>query len=101
MSFLEFDHALVRACVEGRPYAWEDFVDRFMELAIHVVEHVAERRAVKLDEEEKIEICEAIFRAFRYNRFLLLREFSFQSRVSTYLVVVARRVAVALIAEPA
>ena len=75
MSFLEFDHALVRACVEGRPYAWEDFVDRFMELAIHVVEHVAERRAVKLDEEEKIEICEAIFRAFRYNRFQLLREF--------------------------
>ncbi len=101
MAFLEFDHALVRACVAGQRDAWQDFVDRFMELTLHVVEHVAERRGARLNDEDKIELCEAIFRALRYNQFQLLREFSFQSRVSTYLVVVARRLAVALIDDAA
>ncbi len=99
MSFLEYDHAIVRACVEERRDAWEDFVDRFMDLTLRVVESVAERRAKRLDDEEKIEICEAIFRAFRYDRYRLLREFRYKSAASTYLTVVARRLAVALVDE--
>ncbi len=99
MSFLEFDYPIVRACLNHERYAWNDFVDRFMDLTLHVVDHTAQRRGKKLDEQEKIELCEAIFRAFRYNDYQLLREFSFQSAVSTYLTVIARRVACALMAE--
>lgn len=99
MSFLEFDYSVVRACVNHERYAWEDFVDRFMDLALHVVEHTAKRCGKQIDDAEKTELCEAIFRAFRYNDYQLLREFSFHSAVSTYLTVVARRVACALLTE--
>jgi RNA polymerase sigma-70 factor (ECF subfamily) len=98
-SYLELDYPLVRACLEGKKYAWEDFVDRFMDLVVHVVEHTAEKRAKNLSEEEKIELCEAIFRSFRYNDYQLLREFAYRSSVSSYLTVLARRLAVAFLSE--
>ena len=98
-SFLEFDYSLVDRCASGDPRAWEDFVDRFMDLTLRVVDSAAERRARRLSEDERAEMCEAIFRALRYNDFQLLREFSKQSAVSTYLAVVARRVALALLDE--
>lgn len=92
-SFLEFDYPLVRACLNHEPYAWEDFVDRFMDLTLRVIERSAQAHAKVLTEEEKIELCEAIFRSFRYNDYQLLREFRFHSSVSAYLVVLARRLA--------
>ena len=97
-SFLEFDYSIVRACLKNERYSWEDFVDRFMDLTLHVIEHTASRRGKTIDEAEKIELCEAIFRAFRYNNYQLLREFSFKSSVSAYLTVVARRIACAFMA---
>lgn len=96
-SILEFDYALVRACLKHKKFAWEDFVDRFAEQTLRVVERVAEFRRVALSEEEKTELCEAIFRSFRYNDYQLLREFAFRSAVSTYLTVVSYRLAVALL----
>lgn len=96
-SFLELDYALVRACLNREKYAWEDFVDRFMTLTYRVVEYEASRRETDLSEEEKIELCEAIFRSYRYNDFQLLREFAFRSAVSTYLTVLARRLTVAFL----
>ena len=98
-SYLELDYPLIRACLKGQKYAWEDFVDRFMDLVLHVVEHTAEIRRRPLSEEEKIELCEAIFRSFRYNDYQLLREFTFHSSVSAYLTVFARRLAVAFLNE--
>ena len=99
MSFLEFDYSVLRDCLNHERYAWENFVDRFMDLTLHVVEHTAERRGKRLDDREKVELCEAIFRAFRYNDYQLLREFAFHSAASTYLAVVARRIACALMEE--
>ena len=63
MSFLEFDYDVVRGCVANRRYAWEEFVDRFMDLTLRVMERAAERKSIRLDDEQKIELCEAIFRA--------------------------------------
>lgn len=96
-SYLELDYSLVRGCLEGRQYAWEDFVDRFMELVLHTIDHTAEARGIRPSEEERLELCEAIFRSFRYNDYQLLREFAFHSAVSTYLVVLSRRLAVAFL----
>ena len=98
-SYLELDYALVRGLLERKRYAWEDFVDRFMELTLHVIEYTAESRGRELPEEEKLELCEAIFRSFRYNDYQLLREFAFHSSVSTYLTVLTRRLAVAFLSE--
>lgn len=98
-SILEFDYALVRACLKHKKFAWEDFVDRFAEQTLRVVEHAAAVRRVALSEEEKVELCEAIFRSYRYNDYQLLREFAFRCAVSTYLTVLADRLAVASLNE--
>ena len=52
-----------------------------------------------LSDDERAELCEAIFRSFRYNDYQLLREFAFHSAVSTYLTVITRRLAVAFLSE--
>ena len=97
--YLELDYPVIRACLQGKKYAWDEFVDRFMDLVLHVVEHTAELKRRNISEEEKIELCEAIFRSFRYNDYQLLREFAFNSSVSAYLTVFARRLAVAFLSE--
>ena len=98
-SYFELDYALARACLEHRKFAWEDFVDRFMDLTLHTIRHVAGKKGRKLSEEEETELCEAIFRSFRYNDYQLLREFAFQSALSTYLAVLARRLVYAFLEE--
>lgn len=98
-SYLDLDYSLVRGCVENREYAWEDFVDRFMDLVLRTIDHTAESRGVVLKERDRLELCEAIFRSFRYNDYQLLREFAYHCAVSTYLVVLTRRLAVAFLME--
>lgn len=98
-SVIELDHSIIRNCVENRQFAWDEFVDRFAELVLHTIQHTADVRGIVLPEEEKQELCEAIFRSFRYNNFQLLREFAYNSSASSYLVVLARRLAVAFLTE--
>ncbi len=45
MALSEIDRNLLDRCLQRKPRAWEDFVDRFMGLVVHVVSHTA-RRAV-------------------------------------------------------
>lgn len=98
-SYFELDYALARACLEHRKFAWEDFVDRFMDLTLHTIRRVARKKGRTLSEEDETELCEAIFRSFRYNDYQLLREFAFQSALSTYLTVLARRLVYAFLEE--
>lgn len=98
-SYLEADYQIVRDCLNRKKFAWEEFVDRFMDLVLHVIDYTAERRRQTLSDDERAELCEAIFRSFRYNDYQLLREFAFHSAVSTYLTVITRRLAVAFLSE--
>ena len=99
MSFLEFDYSVIRACLNHERYAWEDFVDRFMDLTIHVVEHTASRCGKRVDDKEKTELCEAIFRRFVTTTTSCCANFPFKRGLDVPLTVVARRIAVALITE--
>jgi len=98
-SYYELDYALARACVEHRKFAWEDFVDRFMDLTLHTIRHVANKKSRNLSEEDETELCEAVFRSFRYNDYQLLREFAFQSSLATYLTVLSRRLVYAFLED--
>ena len=98
-SYLEADYQIVRDCLNRKKFAWEEFVDRFMDLVLHVIDYTAERRRRTLSDDERAELCEAIFRSFRYNDYQLLREIAFHSAVSTYLTVITRRLAVAFLSE--
>lgn len=77
-----------------RPGSWEDFVDRFLGLVVHVVNHTAQARSIKLSAADRDDLCGDVFLAVVKEDFALLRRFRGQCSLATYLTVVARRVAV-------
>jgi RNA polymerase sigma-70 factor (ECF subfamily) len=90
----EIDRNLLERCLQRRPRAWEDFVDRFMGLVLHVVNHTAQARSLRISTADRDDMCAEVFLAFINNDFALLRNFRGQSSLATYLTVVARRVVV-------
>jgi RNA polymerase sigma-70 factor (ECF subfamily) len=90
----EIDRNLLERCLQQRPRAWEDFVDRFLGLVIHVVNHTAQARSIRLSTADRDDLCAEVFLAAIDNDFALLRNFRGQCSLATYLTVVARRVVV-------
>lgn len=86
--------AIVKRCIQRTPFAWEDFVDTFMEPVLFVVDQTARRHNVSLGDSQRGRMCEAVFRSFRYNDFQLLREFEGRSSATTYLIILTRRLVV-------
>ena len=48
MALTEIDRNLLKRCLAREPGAWKDFVDRFIGLFVHVIQHTAHVRSVKL-----------------------------------------------------
>jgi hypothetical protein len=94
MSVAELDRELLIRCLDEQPRAWEDFVDRFLGLVLHVVDHTATNRDVRISIEDRNTLCESVFAALGYDNYRLLRNFSERSSLTTYLSVVARRIVV-------
>jgi RNA polymerase sigma-70 factor, ECF subfamily len=94
VTLAEIDRNLLERCLNRKPRAWEDFVDRFMGLVIHVVNHTAQARSVRLTPEDRDDLCAEVFLTIVGNDFALLRNFRSQSSLATYLTVVARRIVV-------
>ena len=90
----EIDRNLLERCLQGKPRAWEDFVDRFMGLVVHVVGHTAQARSVRLTPEDRDDVCAEVFLAVINNDFAVLRNFRGHSSLATYLTVIARRIVV-------
>lgn len=94
MGLSEIDRNLLERCLGHKPRAWEDFVDRFMGLVIHVVTHTAQARSVRLNPEDRDDLSSEVFLAILRNDFAVLRNFRGKSSLATYLTVVARRIVV-------
>ena len=94
MGLSEIDRNLLERCLQKKPRAWEDFVDRFLGLVLHVVRHTAQARSVRLTPEDRDDLCAEVFLMIIKQDFNLLRNFRGQSSLATYLTVVARRVVV-------
>ena len=94
MTFTEIDRNLMRRCLAEEPGAWKDFVDRFMGLFVHVVNHAAYARSVRLTSEDVDDLVAEIFLALLNDDYAVLRRFRGQSSLATYLTVIARRVVV-------
>jgi RNA polymerase sigma-70 factor, ECF subfamily len=90
----EIDRNLLDRCLQRRPRAWEDFVDRFMGLAVHVVNHTAQARGIQISLADRDDLCADVFLAVLENDFAALRNFRGQSSLATYLTVIARRIVV-------
>jgi RNA polymerase sigma-70 factor, ECF subfamily len=90
----EIDRNLLERCLEQKPRAWEDFVDRFMGLVVHVINHTAQARELHISPEDRDDLCGNVFLAIVENDFAILRNFRGQCSLATYLTVIARRVVV-------
>ncbi len=94
MALSEIDRNLLERCLQRKPRAWEDFVDRFMGLVIHVVNHTARARSIRLSAADRDDLCAEVFLGTIKNDFAVLRAFRGRSSLATYLTVVARRIVV-------
>lgn len=94
MALSEFDSKLLDGCLQHQPRCWENFVDRFLGLVIHVIDHSAQSRSVRLTPQDREDLAAEIFLNIVQDNFAVLRRFRRQSSLATYLTVVARRVAV-------
>lgn len=94
MALSDIDRNLLDRCLTRKPRAWEDFVDRFTGLIIHVVNHTARCRSIMLSSADREDLTAEVFLAVVQNDFAVLRHFRGKSSLATYLTVIARRVVV-------
>lgn len=95
MALSEIDRSLLQRCLARKPRAWEDFVDRFMGLVVHVVNHSVQSRSLRLSAEDREDLVAQVFLTVVKDDLAVLRHFRGESSLATYLTVVARRVVVA------
>jgi RNA polymerase sigma-70 factor (ECF subfamily) len=94
VSLSDFDRQLLQRCLTRQSRAWEDFVDRFLGLVVHVIHHTTQVRSVAISSPDIEDLASEVFMAILANDFGVLRRFRGQSSLATYLTVVARRVVV-------
>lgn len=94
MPLRDIDRKLIDRCLGREPGAWRDFVDRYMGLIYHVIEHVAYARSRLLTSEDVEDIAAEIFLKIVDSDYGILRKFKGMSSLPTYLTVIARRICV-------
>lgn len=99
MALSDIDRNLLDRCLSGKPRAWEDFVDRFMGLVVHVVNHTAQCRSLQLSRSDREDLAADVFLTVIDNDMAVLRHFRGHSSLATYLTVIARRVVVRKLVE--
>lgn len=95
MALSEIDRNLLDRCLSRKPRAWEDFVDRFLGLVVHVINHTAQCRSIRISREDCDDLAAEVFLAVVRDDFAALRTFRGDSSLATYLTVIARRVVTA------
>jgi RNA polymerase sigma-70 factor (ECF subfamily) len=80
--------------LDSTPRAWQDFVDRFLGLVIHVTNHTAESRGFTIDRATRDDLVADVFLTLIANDFAVLRRFRRNCSLATYLTVISRRVVV-------
>jgi RNA polymerase sigma-70 factor (ECF subfamily) len=90
----EIDRDLIDRCLRHEPGAWTDFVDRYMGLIYHTINHVAHARSLVLSGADIEDVAAEIFLAIVDDNYEILRRFKGQSSLPTYLTVIARRICV-------
>lgn len=94
MVLSDLDRSLLTRCLSGTAGAWEQFIDRYLPLITHVVTSAGNTRLGAIPEQWRDDIVAEVLLAVIDNDYAVLRQFRGQSSLGTYLVVVARRVAV-------
>jgi RNA polymerase sigma-70 factor (ECF subfamily) len=99
VALSDTDRLLLKRCLANEPDSWKDFADRFLGLFVHVVNHTAHARSVRLAAADVDDLCGEAFLQILANDAAVLRRFRGRSSLSTYLTVVVRRIVVREIAR--
>ncbi len=101
MGLIARDRELIRRCLHHEPGAWNDFVDRFLGLVYHVVQHTADMRSHPLKTEDKEDLAAQVLLQIVENDYAALKQFRGKSSLAAYLSVIARRTSVQQLARRA
>jgi len=88
------DRQLVAECLAGHPAAWDVFLDRFGGLFSFVVDRTAAQRQLTISTADRDDLLADILLEILQRDAAVLRSFRGHSTLATYLVVMARRLAV-------
>ena len=94
MSLSDVDRLLLQRCLDRESRAWENFVDRFVGLVVHVVHRTTAGRGMSIDESTRDDFVAEVFLVLIRHDFAVLRRFRRQCSLATYLTVIARRVVI-------
>lgn len=94
MALSELDRQLLQNCLHHEPHSWERFVDRFLGLVVHVINHTSQSRSIQLATHDAEDLASEVFLTILADDYALLRRFRGESSLATYLTVVSRRVVV-------
>jgi RNA polymerase sigma-70 factor, ECF subfamily len=90
----EIDRKLIDRCLGREPGAWNDFVDRYVGLIYHVIQHVAHARSRVVSQADLEDIAAEILLKVVDDDYDILRRYKGISSLPTYLTVIARRTCV-------
>ncbi len=93
------DSKLIQRCLSHQPGAWNDFVDRYLNLIYRVIHHTAHHRAVTLRPEDVEDLASEVLLQVVANNYAALRHFQGRSSLATYLTVICRRACIHLMAR--
>ncbi|MEK6247275.1 MAG: sigma-70 family RNA polymerase sigma factor [Planctomycetales bacterium] len=94
LALSEFDRNLLERCLTRQPKSWNDFVDRYMGLIVHIIQHVSDAAMIQISKEDRDDLTAEVFLQIVADDFAVLRQFRGQSSLATYLTVISRRVVV-------
>ena len=94
MALSDIDRQLLQRCLARQSHAWEDFVDRFLGLVVHVIHHTSTARSIAVSQHDLEDLASEVFIAILADDYAALRRFRGQSSLATYLTVISRRVVV-------
>ncbi len=90
----EIDRKLIDRCLGREPGAWNDFVDRYVGLIYHVIQHVAQARSRVVAPADLEDIAAEVLLRIVDDDYEILRKYKGASSLPTYLTVIARRTCV-------
>jgi RNA polymerase sigma-70 factor (ECF subfamily) len=93
------DRDLLKRCLHHEPGSWNEFVDRFLGLIYHVINHASHLRSVTLRPEDVEDLAAEVLLQIVGNDYGILRQFRKESSLATYLTVIARRICVQELAK--
>ena len=99
MPLTSVDRELLKRCLGRQPGSWNDFVDRYLGLIYHVINHASHLRSVPLRPEDVEDVAAEVLLQIVVDDYAVLRQFRKESSLATYLTVIARRICVQELAK--